>query len=83
MYINYFSQTLWQLKTSWIKALYHCSHKICSNMQLLNKQISQQTNYLRFLQVNIKRVGTKKQMLNTSFNVLVVTMIKLVKQTEI
>ena len=52
-------------------------------MQLLNKQISQQTNYLRFLQVNIKRVGTKKQMLNTSFNVLVVTMIKLVKQTEI
>ena len=39
--INYHSQTPWNLKTSWIKALYHRAHKICSNKQALNKQISQ------------------------------------------
>ena len=40
-YINYPSQTPWNLKTPWIKALYHRAHKICSNKQALNKQISQ------------------------------------------
>ena len=40
-YINYRSETPWKLKTSWIKALYHCAHKICSNKQSLNKQVSQ------------------------------------------
>ena len=39
-YINYRSQTPWKPKTSWIKALYHCAHKICSNKQALDKQIS-------------------------------------------
>ena len=40
-YINYRSETPWKLKTSWVKALYHRVHKICSNKQSLNKQVSQ------------------------------------------
>ena len=40
-YIHYRSQTPWKLKTSWIKALYYRAHKICSNKQALDKQISQ------------------------------------------
>ena len=40
-YINYCSQTPWKLKTSWIKASYHRTPKICSKKQSLNKQISQ------------------------------------------
>ena len=39
-YINYGSERPWKLKTSWIKALHHCAHKICSNKQALDKQIS-------------------------------------------
>ena len=34
-------QTPWELKTSSIKALYHRAHKICSNKQASDKQISQ------------------------------------------
>ena len=30
-----------ELKTSWIEALYHRAHKVCSNKQALDKQISQ------------------------------------------
>ena len=40
-YINYHRQTPWKLKTSWIKALYHRFHRIRSDKQVLNKQISQ------------------------------------------
>ena len=40
-YVNYCSQTPWKLKISWIKALYHRAHKICSNKQSLNKQLLQ------------------------------------------
>ena len=39
-------------------------------------------NYLCSVQLKIGKVGTKNQMLHT-FDVLVVTMIKLVKQIEI
>ena len=38
--INHRSQILWKIKTSWVKALYHRAHKIYSNKQSLNKQIS-------------------------------------------
>ena len=38
-YMNYHSQTPWKLKTSWTKALCHCSYKTCSNKQSLNKEI--------------------------------------------
>ena len=150
-YIQYCSQTPSKLETSWIKALYHRAHKICSNKQALDKQISQikmfmswngypkwvrnsivkrigtnkshsrltddndrkkiwldlpyngklgeklvtflikklkcyfkekvninvkyRTNKLCFVQRKIEKVGTKKQMLYTLFNALVVTMI--------
>ena len=40
-YINYRSETPWKLKISWVKALYHRAHKICSDKQSLNKQVSQ------------------------------------------
>ena len=40
-YIHYRSQKQWKLETSWIKALYHRAHKVCSSKQSLNKQISQ------------------------------------------
>ena len=43
----------------------------------------EQTNYLCFVQIKIKKVETKNQMLYTLFNVLVATMIMLVKRTEI
>ena len=39
--INYCSQTTWKRRTSWIKALYHCAHKICNYKQVLDKQSSQ------------------------------------------
>ena len=35
-----------KLKTSWIKALYHSTHKIYSSKQSLNKQISQIKTYM-------------------------------------
>ena len=38
---DFFSQTPWKLKISWIKALHDDSTKICSSNKLLNDQINQ------------------------------------------
>ena len=66
-YIHYRSQTPWKLKTSWIKALYHRAHKICSNKQALDKQISQIKTFMSWngypKQIRnsvIKQIGTNK-----------------------
>ena len=39
-YIHYRCQKPWKLKISWRKALDHRAHKICSNKQALDKQMS-------------------------------------------
>ena len=66
-YIHYRSQTPWKLKTLWIKALYHCAHKICSDKQALDKQISQIKTFMlwngypkRVRNPVIKRIETNK-----------------------
>ena len=40
VYINYNSYEPWHTKTAWIKALYDRAHKICSNGNLLHKQVA-------------------------------------------
>ena len=35
-YNNHLGQTPWKLKTSWIKAFYHSTHKMCSNKRSLS-----------------------------------------------
>ena len=66
-YIHYRSQTPWKLRRSWIEALYHRAHKICSNKQALDKQISQIKMFMswngypkRVRNSVIKRIGTNK-----------------------
>ena len=66
-YIQYRSQTPWKLRRSQIKALYHRAHKICSNKQALDKQISQIKTFMswngypkRVRNSVIKRIGTNK-----------------------
>ena len=44
--INHRSQISRKLKTSWVKSLYHRAHKICSNKQSLNKQVSQLKTFM-------------------------------------
>ena len=39
-YINYNSSEIWHTKTAWIRALYDRAHKICSNVNLLQKQVA-------------------------------------------
>ena len=44
--INHHSQISRKLKTSWVKSLSHRAHKICSNKQSLNKQVSQLKTFM-------------------------------------
>ena len=40
LYVNYNSYEPWHTKTAWIRALYDRAHKICSNVNLFQKQVA-------------------------------------------
>ena len=40
LYINYNSYELWHTITAWIRTLYGRAHKICSNINLFQKQVA-------------------------------------------
>ena len=39
-YTHFASYIPWALRTAWIKSLFHCDKKICSNNHLFNNQLS-------------------------------------------
>ena len=67
IYINCNSYEPWHTKTAWITALYDRAHKICSNVNLFQKQVARiekvisWNGYSRYIQNKIiKRLENRK-----------------------
>ena len=45
-YQHYYSYTPWSRKVSWIRALIHRAHKICSNDELLKTELNNITSFM-------------------------------------
>ena len=70
LYINYNSYEPWHKKTAWIRVLYDRAHKICSNVQLFQKEVARikkvmsWNGYPRYIQNKIKCLENQKNTKN-------------------